>query len=273
MLKLEGIKGRNNTNARYNLEKEALNEKERKHYEMLKSEETKMRNNSDARYYLEKDAKEKNEIMMDLRGEVFELKKKLEANRNNEYESNVRDKDVVPAKSLEKYIKSSGMQIIGSDGSDFKSIEIRNKNDLKSPEENTKNAISFYKGRMDEVHPNGGEYNSCMSSLIKLQMELNEIESSKEEKSKEDNRYSLQVPLSLGQVRWEAPKEVPQRFQSRSEPIQQEKDIPEVIYEQELIYNSLCLQGSEEQGGATALEGGDWEYLPISNDDNYDELY
>ena len=42
---------------------------------------------------------------------------------------------------------------------------------------------------------------------------------------------------------------------------------------QELIYNSLGLQGSEEQGGATALEGGDWEYAPISNDENYDELY
>ena len=38
MLKLEGIKGRNNANARYNLEKEALNEKERKPFEMLKLE-------------------------------------------------------------------------------------------------------------------------------------------------------------------------------------------------------------------------------------------
>ena len=245
-----------------NSKENELNGKERKHYEMLKSEETKMRNNSDARYYLEKDAKEKNEIMMDLRGEVFELKKKLEANRNNEYEANVKDKSIVKAKSLEKYIKSSGIQIIGLDGNDFKSLEV-----------STKEAISFYSERMNVVLINSAEYHSDMSNLNKLKKELNEIKSSKEEKSKEDNRYSLQVPLSLGQVRWEAPKEVPQRFQSRFEPIQQEKDIPEVIYEQELIYNSLCLQGSEEQGGATALEGGDWEYAPISNDDNYDELY
>ena len=51
-------------------------------------------------------------------------------------------------------------------------------------------------------------------------------------------------------------------------------NVPEVINDLEILNdNSLCLQGSEEQGGATALQGGDWEYLPISNDDNYDELY
>ena len=197
-----------------------LNEKEKKHYEILKSEESKMRDNYDTRCQLEEDAKANHEIMMNLRGEIFELRKKLIANRNNEYESNVRDKNVVTAKSLEKFIRSSGFQIVGPDGSDLKSREIRNKNDLKSSEE---------------------------------------------------KKYSLQVPRTLGQVSWVAP---PQRFQSRFEDIQQEEeDISEVISEQDVIYNSLGLQGSEEQGGATALEEDDGYYMPSTNNDYYDEPY
>ena len=76
---------------------------------MLKLEETTWRNNAEARHYLEISDKEKNIKLMELRGEKAELQKQLEAIKNNEYVSNVKDKNVVQAKSLEKYIKSSGI--------------------------------------------------------------------------------------------------------------------------------------------------------------------
>ena len=82
-----------------------LNERERKHYEMLKREETKWRNNAEARHYLEISDKEKNIKLMELRLEKAELQKQLEAIKNNEYVSNVKDKNVVQAKSFQGFIK------------------------------------------------------------------------------------------------------------------------------------------------------------------------
>ena len=46
-----------------------------------------------------------------------------------------------------------------------------------------------------------------------------------------------------------------------------------ISHEQNEIYDSLDLQGSKEQGGATALQRDDWEYLPRTNSDYYDEPY
>ena len=39
------------------------------------------------------------------------------------------------------------------------------------------------------------------------------------------------------------------------------------------IYNSLCLQGSKEKGGATALDEDDGDNMPSTNNDYYDEPY